>query len=1106
MKTQYSKFLIITALGWLMASPSWLSAQSILLTAEDFVLLGGTAVTVAGPGPNVYSNGNVGAAASIDGFPPAIVVNGTTILGGVIVGQALDDLITARNALNALESPPANNLSGQDLATQILAPGVYTFDVAAELSLNGVLTLDAQGQNNVTWVINIGTSLTTGANAKIEFINLGTNGGADNGLFWNAGSAITFGATNVIAGNYLAGTDITFGTTIPGEGSAGGRALALAGVSFDGSGEMDALGGPGNGDLTGGLTFENGDLVKSGYVLLSSEGNYTQGDSSVVLVPGRVYNTLGVTVDGDSSDTNPLNPSTLTVFQTIATLTGTNTYTGGTIVDAGVLTTGSQNLPTDGNVSLIDSNNIGTMGSIIFDQADDGTFGGVISGEGSLTKENTAALTLTGANTYTGGTIVDEGTLIASTLSLPADGGVALATDTTLVLDDAIDGIFAGNISGDGTFEKHGIGTLSLTGTNTYEGGTIVDGGALSAGSQNLPTDGNISLIDSNNTGTMGSIIFDQADDGTFGGVISGEGSLTKENTAALTLTGVNTYTGGTIVDEGTLIASTTVLPTSGDIALATDATLVLDETTDSIYNGNISGNGTLQKQGDGALTLANSTTSIIDLQVGSLFITGGAGATTVAENAFLGGIGTINGNLINNGTVSPGFSPGTIFVLGNYTQGANGTLIMEFASDTSFDQLIVSGEATLAGTLQIDLLGGYTPVGQSFEIITAVDGVDGTFDTVTGTAAAIATAVNYDPNSVTVEFLQIPFVVFAGTPNQMAVADAASNSAALTDALNNVPLPGQMPAALNAISPQGYQIWSSIALDNATSLSDRLFRSKRDLPDRANFYFEGGQVWGTAQSDGDVGKTSYRTNYGLVGGNYAVGPNLTVGGFFEYSKTGSGLGSPGSNTDIESKILGARVAWEMDQWFATAIVGYSFDDYDSVRPIQFPGTFEIASSSTSGHQWIASINAGRNFDVGPVTLTPFAGLLMNRWDVDGFTETGAGAFNTTVASQSITAWRSQLGMEVSAAFEIQGVRFYPNVSAAWLYDISNNQRTIGATIDSTNFNVTSSSTPRNRMMVGTGLGVALGANTTLYANVSTQIADGRVLTSEWFAGLSYRF
>jgi hypothetical protein len=56
MKTKTPRFLTLAALGGLIFAQSTLFAQSLLLTAEDFVLLAGTDVTVAGPGPNVFSN------------------------------------------------------------------------------------------------------------------------------------------------------------------------------------------------------------------------------------------------------------------------------------------------------------------------------------------------------------------------------------------------------------------------------------------------------------------------------------------------------------------------------------------------------------------------------------------------------------------------------------------------------------------------------------------------------------------------------------------------------------------------------------------------------------------------------------------------------------------------------------------------------------------------------------------------------------------------------------------------------------------------------------------------------------------------------------------
>ncbi len=83
---------------------------------------------------------------------------------------------------------------------------------------------------------------------------------------------------------------------------------------------------------------------------------------------------------------------------------------------------------------------------------------------------------------------------------------------------------------------------------------------------------------------------------------------------------------------------------------------------------------------------------------------------------------GTIDGNLVNSGTVDPDGPDaiGTITVNGSYTQNSAGTLEMEIASAKSFDLLKVSKSAALAGTIDVSLLNGYVPPsGTDFQLIT---------------------------------------------------------------------------------------------------------------------------------------------------------------------------------------------------------------------------------------------------------------------------------------------------------------------------------------------------------------------------------------------------
>jgi hypothetical protein len=223
-------------------------AQSILLSASNFSLLGGTAIT--NTGTTIISGGNVGlyptAESAITGIPPAVITGGSIIATGPITEQAQVDFAKAAAGLDLMTS--TTNLSGDDLGNMTLAPGVYTFDAAA--ALTGTLTLDADFENNAFWVFQIGTTLTTMTGSSVNVINEGTNGGSDDGIFWDAGSAIVIGVSSQVLGNYLAGTSVTFDTSA--NGSA--RALAVDAISLD-TNIVNSQGGPSNSDWTGGLTY-----------------------------------------------------------------------------------------------------------------------------------------------------------------------------------------------------------------------------------------------------------------------------------------------------------------------------------------------------------------------------------------------------------------------------------------------------------------------------------------------------------------------------------------------------------------------------------------------------------------------------------------------------------------------------------------------------------------------------------------------------------------------------------------------------------------------------------------------------------------------------------
>ena len=172
-------------------------------------------------------------------------------------------------------------------------------------------------------------------------------------------------------------------------------------------------------------------------------------------------------------------------------------------------------------------------------------------------------------------------------------------------------------------------------------------------------------------------------------------------------------------------------------------------------------------KTGKGTLTLVGA--SLIDTfaaDQGRVVLNGtlsAAGGINITNSAVFGGNGTVlAGEITNSGTVSPGNSPGTLTIAGNYIQTAQGTLRIEIAGRAAgqFDLLAVGGTAAIAGTAQFITLDNFVPAGgDRFTFLTAAGGVNGTFSPVTLDAPLLAGSVEYAANSATLVIARRPII-----------------------------------------------------------------------------------------------------------------------------------------------------------------------------------------------------------------------------------------------------------------------------------------------------------------------------------------------------------
>ena len=300
-----------------------------------------------------------------------------------------------------------------------------------------------------------------------------------------------------------------------------------------------------------------------------------------------VNSTKSLTLSGPITDTNGTGLGNITLSQTgtgTTILTNTDTYTGATNVTAGILQIGNG---TSGNLTT-SSVTVSNSASLVLDEAGgsssnltvslsaSGTtlqavqsghlvLGGVISGTGVLDQNGSGTTELQAAQTYTGATNVNAGTLQVDT-SLAAGSTVHVGTSGTLSGAGTIAG--SATLTGNGNVDLTGgtiSGTLAVTGGNWTGSGTV---NGLITSSSEYPSPlamahrstprGSLTVTAGTLAGSggilSGNLTYDSGSSSIFADVITGTGTVTVNNAAAiLDLTGTNTYTSVTTVDAGTL-------------------------------------------------------------------------------------------------------------------------------------------------------------------------------------------------------------------------------------------------------------------------------------------------------------------------------------------------------------------------------------------------------------------------------------------------------------------------------------------------------------------------------------------------------------------------
>ena len=701
----------------------------------------------------------------------------------------------------------------------------------------GGMSYTSSGGHTIT----VGNTIAVGTNSGITISNVASVGNTT----VVSGSAIT--ATG--AGIDVRGISIQHQTT--------------GNVSVTSSGLIDlsAIAG-----TTRGVYITHGGTTGNASVTLNADvttgtGTATGIDINFVNAAGRGVGTINVngTVNTRGSGVR------INALSSIARTHQVSVGAGGTLAASTVSSVaGIQVSGTNQSLNLI---NAGTISS---------TLGTAVSvGSGSLTGSNSGSISgVTGIAASAGGSsFVNAG-------SVTGTGGTALqflGNGNTLELQSGFS--FAGNVLGgtagntlvlggsaNGSFDASLVGTqftgfdtFSKTGSSTWTltGASPVIAWSILAGT--LSGNGGTSIAGNVAVSSGATLDFNQTGNGTYAGIVSGAGDVTKSGAATLTIGSNNTYTGTTTVNAGTLalgaggsIASSRQLNlaaagTTFDISAANaqiqtlagvaGSQIALGSRTLTIangsttYAGSIGGTGGLTLQaGSFGLSGTNTYSGATTVNGGTLSVNGAiaSSATTVNAAGTLGGTGTLGNVTINGGTLAPGNSIGTLTVQGNLVFTSASTYMVEIDPNGA-DRTNVTGTATLGGAGVSASFASGSYVARRYTLVNAQGGASGTFNAVASTnlPANFTTALNYDANNayldIALAFTPTPTPTpTPGGPNAPAYTPLTINQRNVANGLiNSFNTAGGIPLVFGALSATGL---TQVSGEHATGTQQTTF------------------------------------------------------------------------------------------------------------------------------------------------------------------------------------------------------------------------------------------------------------------------------------------
>ena len=490
------------------------------------------------------------------------------------------------------------------------------------------------------------------------------------------------------------------------------------------------------------------------------------------------------------------NPSSIEkVGANTQVLAGNNTFTGGITINGGTLGLAHNNAAGTGAITVLGStidyadtvnisNPIDLQNNVTLNvDTGSATQSGVISETGSsfdITKTGAGSLVLSAANTFTGTTQIDGGSIVLgtsfalrnSTVQINVNNGLGLGVGSAVIAglsgagdidlgsadlwvgwtgNDVVSTTYSGILSGTGNLNKiHGDGALTLTAANTFSGETNIQAGQIVIGNANALQNSTVRIsindgldVTTNtvnasigalagsknlNLGSQTLTTGNNGDSTTYSGILSGTGDLNKTGAGTLTLTAANTFSGATTIDAGQIVIGNANALQNSTVVLLVNNGLNLNG-----FDATIAGIAGLP--GSSNLDLANSTLTIGNNNVSSPIYAGIISGTGSLNKIGSGDLGLIGNNTFSGGvTLNEGrFGLGNVNAAGTGPITVTGPATIAYATNTTSNQIDLQSNVMLevqsvssVSSTQAGVIGetggsfGITKTGDSKLVLTA--------------------------------------------------------------------------------------------------------------------------------------------------------------------------------------------------------------------------------------------------------------------------------------------------------------------------------------------------------------------------------------------------